>query len=444
MSGNINVKCAVLSLEMGYGHLRAAYPIADALGTEVVLADEATIADERERRLWQWIRFAHRLLSRPTPWALFERPANGLMDLVTMIPSLYDNPDQSAPDLGVIALDRLIRQGLGAGLVSMLKDQNRALVTTFYAPAIIADRAGLDRVYCVVTDADVQRIWVARRPERSRIHYFAPSPRVVRRLRAYGVSDERITLTGFPLPFELTNANATLAEQVARRIVRLDPENRFCALHAPMLERLLGKLPERERGAPVEIAFAVGGAGAQLALSDAFLPRLRDHVLRDRVRIHLVAGTRNEVAERFAAQLHRARLTSRLGSGITILYASDFASYYRAFNRLIAACDVLWTKPSELSFYAGLGLPLVLSHPVGTHERYNRRWLREQGAGLKQRKPEQLPGWFDEWLFDGYLAAAAWSAYTRIPRTGTEQIARLLLEQLGNDRTCHADRDELS
>ncbi|MGE5786924.1 MAG: hypothetical protein ACM3ZE_20190, partial [Myxococcales bacterium] len=55
-----------------------------------------------------------------------------------------------------------------------------------------------------------------------------------------------------------------------------------------------------------------------------------------------------------------------------------------------------------------------------------RRWLREQGAGLKQRRVDQLPGWFDEWLFDGNLAAAAWSAYTRIPRTGAAQIVRLI------------------
>lgn len=421
----------VVSLEMGYGHLRAAHAVADALGTSVCLADEPPLADDVDRRLWQWIRRAHRLLSHPSPWAALERPANGLMDMVTMIPSLHDAPDQSAPDIGVRALHRLIRLGLGRGLVRALRETNATLVTTFYAPAIIADDAGIGNVYCIVTDADVQRVWVPMDPERSRIHYLAPSPRVVRRLRAYGVSDDRITLTGFPLPGSLADAavDSELAAQVARRIVRLDPEKTFCDLHASMLERLLGKLPEDQRGRSVEVAFAVGGAGAQTGLSDEFLPRLREHVLRDRVRIHLVAGTRADVADRFKAQLRKARLSSRLGSEVQILYAPDFATYYSKFNRLMAQADILWTKPSELSFYAGLGLPLILSHPVGSHERYNRRWLREQGAGLKQRRPDQLPGWFDEWLYDGNLAAAAWSAYTRIPHTGTEQIARLLRDK---------------
>jgi hypothetical protein len=427
----------VVSLEMGYGHLRAAHAVADALGTKVWLADEAPIADEADRHLWLWIRRAHRLLSHPTSWPWLERPANNLMDMVTMIPSLYDAADQSAPDLSAVALRRMIRLGLGRGLVRTLRETNATLVTSFYAPAIIADDAGLGPVYCIVTDADIHRVWVPVDPEHSQIHYFAPSARVVRRLRAYGVSEERITLTGFPLPCELTSASASasLAAQVARRIVRLDPEGAFCRLHAAMLERMLGKLPESERGRAVEIAFAVGGAGAQLGLSEEFLPRLRDHVLGDRVRIHLIAGTRAEVADQFKRQLRKARLTSRLGSGVSILYAPDFASYYREFNRVLAQTDVLWTKPSELSFYAGLGLPLILSHPVGAHERFNRRWLREQGASLKQRRPEQLPGWFDEWLYDGYLAAAAWSAYTRIPNTGTERIVRILSGQVDDLRT---------
>jgi hypothetical protein len=422
----------IVSLEMGYGHLRAAHSLAAALGTKVWLADDAMIADEFEQKLWQWVRRAHRLLSRPAPWTFLERPANAVMDLVTMIPSLHDAPDQSAPDFSAIALNRLIHLGLGKGLVRRLRESQMPLITTFYAPAIVANEAKTGPIYCVVTDADVHRVWVPLDAEHSNIHYFAPSPRVVRRLRAYGVREDHISLTGFPLPLQVPQnvqgGDSPLVSQVARRIVRLDPESTFCALHGPMLERMLGKLPNEQRGAPVEIVFAVGGAGAQVGLSDVFLPHLRDHVLRDRLRVHLVAGTRAEIAQRFTQQLRRARLSSRIGSGVSILYAADFATYYREFNRLLAQADVLWTKPSELSFYAGLGIPLVLSHPVGAHERFNRRWLREHGAGLKQRRLEHLPGWFDEWLTDGILAEAAWSAYTRIPRNGTEQILQRLLE----------------
>ena len=97
---------------------------------------------------------------------------------------------------------------------------------------------------------------------------------------------------------------------------------------------------------------------------------------------------------------------------------------FKIAGSTIAAAEAV----SELSFYAGLGIPLILSQPVGTHERYNRRWLRERGAALKQRRMEHFPGWFDEWMVDGPLAAAAWSAFTRIPSDGTLNITRALAE----------------
>ena len=44
---------------------------------------------------------------------------------------------------------------------------------------------------------------------------------------------------------------------------------------------------------------------------------------------------------------------------VEVLQEPDFDSYYEAMNALLARTDVLWTKPSELTFYAALGLPIV-------------------------------------------------------------------------------------
>jgi hypothetical protein len=100
----------------------------------------------------------------------------------------------------------------------------------------------------------------------------------------------------------------------------------------------------------------------------------------------------------------------------------SFQTYYQAFNALLRTTDILWTKPSELSFYAALGLALVLAKPVGSHERFNRRWLREQGVALKQDSPKFVDHWLEEWLNDGTLAAAAWTGYLRLPKHGTFRI----------------------
>ena len=41
--------------------------------------------------------------------------------------------------------------------------------------------------------------------------------------------------------------------------------------------------------------------------------------------------------------------------------ADDFDAYWHAFNGTLADVDVIWTKPSEMVFYAGLGIPLILA-----------------------------------------------------------------------------------
>jgi hypothetical protein len=65
---------------------------------------------------------------------------------------------------------------------------------------------------------------------------------------------------------------------------------------------------------------------------------------------------------------------------------------------------------------------LVLAPPVGVHERYNRRWAREGGAGLKQREARFAAEWLVDWLADGLLAGAAWAGYLHLPKLGLYRI----------------------
>jgi hypothetical protein len=432
----------VAGVTMGYGHLRAAYPIAERLGVDVLGVDNPPIAEPKEARLWAWVRTMHEVLSKPMPFlGPLDRPARGLMDAITMIPPLHDSRDHRAPTWSVRLLERMIQHGLGLGMVEHLRSQGAPLITTFYAPAIIADRAGIEQIICVVTDADCNRVWAPIDPPRTRIHYAAPTPRVVRRLRSFGVPERNITLTGFPLPPMLTNpSDTTSAEQrLAERIARLDPRGVFRDLHGQELARLVqgnaghhdvSRAEPRARGAgPVHLMFAVGGAGAQVELVDQFLPSLRPLILDGRLRLQLVAGTRPEVLQAFVDATTRCGLERVLDRDIIMIHGRDFKSYYDMFNRALLRTDVLWTKPSELSFYPALGLACMLSRPLGAHERYNRRWLREQGVGLKHRRLDHARGWFEEWLEDGTLAAAAWSGFVRLPKHGTERIVELLQHQ---------------
>ncbi len=418
-------KPLVVAVEMGYGHMRAAMPLADALGTDVLEVDRPPLVAPGEDRLWSRVRRTYEGVSRlsQVPWV--GAPLRRALEAVTDIPRLHPYRDLSAPTRGVHTLDRLVRRrGLGRGLVAELRRTGAPLLTTFYSPAIVADAAGLERIFCVATDSDLNRIWAPAEPRRSRIHYLVPTRRAARRLRSYGVPEDRITFTGFPLPDVLVGGPslATLEANLAARVVRLDPAGEFRRSAPEELAHFLGALPREEEGRPPLLTFAVGGAGAQAGMAAELLPGFRRALEAGSLRICLVAGVRADVDGRFREIVRRAGMEPLLGGALEILLAPTFREYYARFNALLARTDVLWTKPSELTFYGALGIPLVLAPPVGVHERYNRRWARESGAGLKQRDARFASEWLADWLADGVLAAAAWAGYMRLPKFGLYRI----------------------
>ena len=414
----------VVSVDMGYGHLRAAEPLAKALGCGILLADGPDLADDQERRLWRRTRHFYEFTTRVSQLPWVGPPLRGLVEAFTSIPHLHPDRDLSGATLGAKGLDRLIRRGLGAGLIDRLQKTGAPLLTTFYAPALAADRAGCKRVFCVVTDSDINRVWAPFDPARSQLRFLVPSERAGRRLRAYGVPADHVLFTGFPFPEELLGGPGlqVLRRNLAARIVRLDPGGHFRAAHGDEIASALGPLPAELEGQPPLVLFTIGGAGAQAGLAGLFLPSVRRALEAGKLRISLVAGVRAEVAARFREAILAAGLEAAIGHGLEILEATTHADYFERMKELLARADVLWTKPSEMTFYAALGLPLVCSWPVGVHEGYNRRWAVESGAGLKQRDPRHAGEWLSEWLEDGTLAGAAWSGFRRLPKHGLYNI----------------------
>src|SRR6187402_2391802 len=237
-------KVAVVAIEMGYGHLRPARSLAQRLGVEILHTDRPPLADAEEQRRWAATRRLYESVSRVSgiPW--IGPPLRGVLNSITDIPNLYPFRDLSGATLGVKLLARSARQGLGRSIVSYLRAHDQALLTTFYSPAVLADFHGYDRIFCVVTDSDVNRVWAPITPQSTKIQYLAPSGRVVRRLRAYGVPAANIELTGFPLPHALVGGPdaPVLRQNLLKRLARLDPTQAFKHAFAKDLEHL-GPLP---------------------------------------------------------------------------------------------------------------------------------------------------------------------------------------------------------
>ncbi len=422
------VAALLVAIDMGYGHLRAAIALGSALGLPVSCIDEEPLADAAERRIWDRTRRVYEFVSRASQLPLVGGPFDFALGTLTSIPALYPMRDLSAPTMPVRYLARSARKGLGRGLVEHLRRTGDALLTTFYAPAVLADMAGCERVFCVVTDADVNRIWAPPDVTKTRIRYLVPGHRTARRLQAYGVPASQISLTGFPLPPELLGGRdlPVLKQNLAARLSRLDPTGAFRGAYGDEVDHFLATAPSPQASRIPLVTFAVGGAGAQAGLSRRFLPGFRRPIEEGRLRLALVAGIRSEVAGIFQHALEEAGLAGHLGKGVEILHEPDHLRYFRRFHALLAETDVLWTKPSEMTFFGALGLPLLLAPPVGRHESYNLRWAREAGVGLKQRDARFVAERLLDWIDDGTLAGAAWSGFMRLPKFGTYRIADLV------------------
>lgn len=416
------------AVDMGYGHLRAAHALSSALGVPVRQVDRPPFASPRETHLWSLLRTAYTGLSRASQGRRAGRLLRWVLETLTEIPRLYPYRDLSHPNLSVRLAKGLFRMGLGEEVVARVRKQNATLLTTFFGPALAAAYAGWPRVVCVVTDSDIARVWVPEQPARDPIVYCAPSERAVRRLRAYGVPEGFVHFTGFPLPPELTpNHDRGQARQLlAARIARLDPASTFRRQLRAELEGALPEALEAKADSPPTLTFAVGGAGAQADLARAFLPSLVTMLRRGALRLNLVAGVHRGVAERFLHWVDEAGLGDLVPEVIRVLCEPTVEAYFESFNRVLAETDILWTKPSELTFFAALGVALVFAPPVGVHEVLNRRWALERGAGLKQDHPAAAGQWLTDWLADGTLAGAAWNGYRRLPRRGTERICQLV------------------
>jgi hypothetical protein len=115
-----------------------------------------------------------------------------------------------------------------------------------------------------------------------------------------------------------------------------------------------------------------------------------------------------------------------IDNGINIIHALGRKYYFDILKDVLINTDILWTKPSEMSFYTGLGLPIIIAPPLGTHESYNRQWLQHIGSGFDQENPKFAADWLFYMLENGRLANAAWEGFLQAPKLGTYKIEKFI------------------
>lgn len=426
-------KAYIVAVDMGYGHQRAAYPLLDMAEGGIINANKYAGIPGADKRKWEGGRKFYETISRMKFLPIVGDWIFGIMDYLQRIEQFYPARDLSKPTLQLKEIYGMIKHGWGKDLIMRLNKNPLPLVSSFFTPAYFAEEHGYkEDIYLICCDADVARAWAPLYPAKSRIKYLVPNRRVKERLGLYGVKLENIFITGFPLPKENIGGKTLpiLKKSLASRISHLDPRGRYQKKYEHTIKEFLG--PHFHNGKiesahPLTIAFAVGGAGAQRELGAVILESLFKQINKGQVRLNLVAGVRNDVYLYYQKVVRELHLDKKINGHVNILYADNKMEYFEKFNQLLLDTDVLWTKPSELSFYAGLGLPIIMAPPVGAQERFNKTWLRAIGAGVDQEDPRYVNEWLFDWLESGWLAEAAMNGFLDAPRNGAYHIEDIVL-----------------
>ncbi|MCX6759908.1 MAG: hypothetical protein NTW46_01010, partial [Candidatus Nealsonbacteria bacterium] len=376
-------KAWIISASMGYGHQRTAYPLREiAYEGKIINVNDYDGIPLKDKNFWDSNRRFYEFISDFKKIPVIGEPLFGAFDAFQQIPAFYPRRDLSKPTFSLRKNYSFIKKGWGQDLISKLKKNPLPIVASFFTPAFMAEEFKYpEDIYCVICDADISRTWAPLNPQKSRIKYFAPNNWVIDRLKQYGVKEKNIYLTGYPLPLENigTRNKETAKEDFKIRLLNLDPTRWYTKQYRALVENEVGKVSGKSLR-PLTLLFSIGGAGAQKEIVISFLKGLKEKIKDKEIKVILSAGTRPDVIAYFLRRIENIGLKRNVNKNIEIIYEQSVDAFFAKFNKKLKETDILWTKPSELSFYAGLGIPIIIAPSVGAQEDLNKKWLLRMGA----------------------------------------------------------------
>lgn len=402
--------------EMGYGHLRALYPFSEIQGYRLVILGQTDCSKSIEKKFWKFALKIYEVVSRVKSFPLLGWLAFRLMNNLLSIPPRNKDIKRYRKSFSFWLLERFIRMGLCNGLINEIVDNHSLVFTSFYAPVIALSKRMDIQVYCQICDSDLSRVWVADVPVNNSTHYFVPCSRATERLLSYGVELAKIHLTGFPFPDELVGG---ISQEKAKR----NFQKRMILLENP-------KIISSEF--PIKVAYVVGGAGAYSDIGIKIALSLSQEIIDGRVVLYLVTGTKKKVIHKYRKLKEQLFLNS---DNLQIVEASNHFEYFQKFSEVVSSIHLLWTKPSELVFYSALGIPIIMTSPLGPQEDANREWVLENGFGLDQEKLKNTNLWIMEMLEKGVFSKIAHQSWDNGIRTAFYRIPEIIDETSNEIKT---------
>jgi processive 1,2-diacylglycerol beta-glucosyltransferase len=330
-------KVLIISVKAGAGHLRAAEALESTLLHSFPQVHVQNI---------NALEYANPAYARNYSGA-YEKLATSLPSVWKFIYEQFEKKGVDSKTKKLAALfDRLQTRPL---LDYVKRYDPDAIICTHYLPAEILGPRRLEgklraRLCVALTDYDVHTMWIAPGVD----HYFVATEEVAYALRAKGVGNAEVSVTGIPL-----------MPVFARRY----PSK-------PAMRRHLGLAPE-----PRTVLIAAGGFG---------LSRLEQTV--------------RTIAEQVkqAQLLALAGRNEKLLKGLTEV-AGDHPNvapfgFMENMHELMAASDLMVSKSGGLtsSECLAMGLPMVIFNPIPGQEERNSDYLLESGVAMRANSPAHL------------------------------------------------------
>jgi hypothetical protein len=391
-SGN---RYLITSALMGFGHLRAAHNISSLSKAPVVRVDREPNVNAIDKFIWNGAQYIHTYASR-------DAESRSKL-LYSWFESVMEIPDDHKPPslAGSKFIESLKKIGVGRSFFRALSGSSPTLLHTFYLPAMISVyRKYSGKNFLLLCDTDFHRVWVPLNPNGRNLEYCAPIPKSADRLMSYGVPSKSIHVTGFPLPPANIGGRdlGILKSDFGIRLQRLRADSTV----------------------PLTLMFPFSGAGAYSNILAELVKVMLDDLRAGSVRLIVSCGD-NDHALRNAENLftNYGLYESEFAD---ILFDRDLFASFGKFNSALRSADVIITKPGEMVFYAGLGIPMVFLPPIGAHEEGNRRYLLDNKCAVDIGKVADFPRWLGDARRNGQLTELAEMGYRNIAKTGAFEI----------------------
>jgi processive 1,2-diacylglycerol beta-glucosyltransferase len=322
----------ILHASVGTGHRRAAEALAAAWRRDPAV--EAAVVDvlDHTPRLFR-IAYTRSYLelseNAPLVWGSFYTLTNRDPNLA----ELSNNLRKLVESVSTNALQDVLRQ-----------HQPDVIICTHFLPMELL--VGLRRsnrltqpIYCVITDYSAHTFWTYTEID----GYFVGNETVLRQLRARGIPDQHVTVSGIPIDPAFS---VPLSRQTARGRRELAPEAQVVTVFGG--------------GIDDDIVAAIAGD---------LIERLPD------LQLIVIAGRNESLPARMAAQALAA------GSRLRLLGHIDYV------DDMLAASDLVITKAGGLIVSEALarGVPLVVIEPIPGHEEWNADHVVAGGSGIQLR-----------------------------------------------------------